>query len=868
MSFLQIIKKLNKESPEKVWLTLYRNEVFQKCLVTELYSRVNDYCAYYKAQGLKQDDVVVIILYESLDLFASFLAGIICGLRPAYYSYPSPKQSKENFCKSVQHLSGFNEIKHITTFNEVAGLLRTQNYLSNTIISDFMEIPSTDNDELATLKEGTVEEGFLQFSSGTTGAKKGIEISSTAFFNQNEAYSKYLNYNNDSKVISWLPHYHDMGLIACMLIPLVNGVPIIMMSPFEWVTNPKLLLQLVTDTRPTHLWLPNFALGHLSRTIDSNNIKKYDLSSLKLLVCCSESLLKQTLNTFIEKFKPALLDPSIINNCYAMAENTFAMTSTSGGEIKFLEMDNLNKMQGASNNNKKYKSPPIASVGKPLPNISIKILDEEGSEPQEKGIGEILIKSDSMLESYHNNREETERGFHNDYFRTGDVGFFHDSELYVLGRKKDVIIIAGENIYAYDIELALNEIDTLVPGRNVVFGITDTGNDTEKLVALAETRHAVPLSDTESIKNAIFQKTNCILSELILVPHKTLKKGTAGKISRSLNKKAYLEEEFQQDVRKNNKLNREEDVLLNLIFKTFPHINADISQDTELFSSGLLDSLGFSRFIMKLENLYQITIPDEYLRYEYFQNIKTVLKTISNISNNIKPENRDLTSERKNSLKLINSTPYRSDKSSVWEIIINNFPIKGSFFYSLLFQLAGIQVGKNIKFLGRPHVKIRGNPKNIIIGDNVILGDGIDIRNRENGKIILEDFVYCDNHVRLVAAREGRIHLGKGTEIGANTVVNSGGEVVTGQFCLIAGNVNINSSTHGTRRNSFIKVQAHEHGQIILGDDVWIGGGVSILLNTEIGEGAIISSNSTVSGYFPPFSISMGNPATILKYRD
>lgn len=868
MSFLQIIKTLYKKNPEKVWLTLFKEGVYSNLQIHELYQRVNDYCSYYSSMDLKKGDVVVIILDESLDLFASFVAGIIYGLRPAYYSYPSPKQSNKNFYDSIQHLSDYNEIKLIATFSDVTDLLQSQSLLPNTLIIDIEDIPPVNKDEVGLINIGDVEEGFLQFSSGTTGAKKGIEITSPVFFNQNDAYSNYLDFNNDSKVITWLPHYHDMGLIACMLIPLVNNVPIVMMSPFEWVTNPKILLQSITEIKPSHLWLPNFALGHLSRSIDSEKIKNYDLSSLKLLVCCSEPLLEKTLNTFINKFKPALLDPSIINNCYAMAENTFAITSTSGGRIHFLDIDSLNDEQESSNAKTKYRSPPVASAGKPLPNISISIMDEDGTKVQENGIGEICIKSNCMLDRYHNNSEASKGCFQNDYFCTGDIGFFKDGELYVMGRQKDVIIVAGENIYAYDIELALNEVDMLVPGRNVVFGIIDNDSDTERLVAVAETHQTMSFKVIESIKEDVFRKTNCILSELVLVSHKVLKKGTAGKVSRDLNRKAYLAGDFQQDAQIHKKFSSNEDVLISLILNTFPHITIELLQDTELFSSGLLDSLGFSRFIIELESHFQIKIPDEYLRYDLFHNIKTILETINNIRNNSIPDNQDLSSERKHGLEMFIAKPYNVDKSSIWEKIINNFPLKGSFYFNLLFWAAGIQIGKNVKFLGRPHLKIRGKPKNILIGDNVILGDGVDLRNRENGKIILRNNVYCDDHVRLVAAREGTIQLGKGTEVGANTVINSGGEVLTGQYCLIAGNVNINSSRHGIRRNNYIKFQEHEHGHIILGDDVWIGGGASILINTEIGEGAIISSNSTASGDFPPFSISMGNPATILKYRD
>ena len=178
-----------------------------------------------------------------------------------------------------------------------------------------------------------------------------------------------------------------------------------------------------------------------------------------------------------------------------------------------------------------------------------------------------------------------------------------------------------------------------------------------------------------------------------------------------------------------------------------------------------------------------------------------------------------------------------------------------------------MKIGKNVQFLGDVKFKIRGNISNIFIGDNVRIGKHVDIRNREDGQIILSKNCYIDENVRLVAAREGKIDLGEGTEVGSGSIINSGGILKTGKYCLIAGNVNINSSTHRTDKNSYIKLQDHLHGKIIIGNDVWIGSGSSILMDTHIGDGAIISSNSLVSGVVSDFNIFSGVPAKFLRKR-
>lgn len=865
-TFLESISGQYIQDPEKTWLTLFHNETEESFSYNDLHARVNDYCSFYRSLELGQGELVVIILKESLDLFASFLAGIISGLRPAYYFYPSPKQSAENFRSSVEHLASYNSIGLVVTFPEVSGLLSEHERL-RCPVRTVEDVGQTTTDYISGMNPGQVVEGFLQFSSGTTGAKKGVEITGTDFFNQEKAYVPFLDFDESSKVITWLPHYHDMGLIACMLIPFVSGIPIIMMSPFEWVANPRMLLDLISEKKATHLWLPNFALGLLSRTVDREKAGDYDLSSVRSLVCCSEPLLQETIKEFIEKFSGASLAPEAINNCYAMAENTFAMTTTTGRNLRFVDVADLETAATGIEERSRFRSPPVASVGKPLPNISIKIQDETGNDAAENKIGKIVIKSDCMLAGYHNNQEATRDAFRDGYFRTGDLGFFNEGELFVLGREKDVIIVAGENIYAYDVELALNEIDGLVPGRNVVFGITDDDGDTGRLVAMAESKLDLGELDPGKIKSQVFLKSNCVISELIILPHMSLKKGTAGKISRALNREAYLAGDFHD--RRERQVPAGSDKDLRAVIETqFPHIDLRKDRNTGLFSAGLLDSLGFATLVSEIERLFSISVPNDYLKYEYFDDLDTIQDTVEKIIGNVGAESRDLLQERQASLDALLQDSLKDAKAPFWEKLINHFPLKGSFFYRLLFRLAGISIGKNVRFLGRPRVKLRGKPENITIGDDVILGDGIDLRNRENGKIILENRVYCDNHVRLVAAREGKILLGTGTEIGAHSVINSGGEVITGKYCMIAGNVNINSSSHGTRRSSYIKSQPHDHGKVELGDDVWIGGNASILINTTIGEGAIISANSTASGNFPPFSVSLGNPATILKYRD
>lgn len=227
-----------------------------------------------------------------------------------------------------------------------------------------------------------------------------------------------------------------------------------------------------------------------------------------------------------------------------------------------------------------------------------------------------------------------------------------------------------------------------------------------------------------------------------------------------------------------------------------------------------------------------------------------------------------LKEERQESFHRLEASHSRSlYRPSFKERLINNFPFPKSRLYVTTMRWCGIKIGKGVQVLGRLKVKVRGKFENISIGDNVVLAKNVDLRNRENGKIIIHDRVYLDSDVRLVAAREGGIEIGTGTELGANTIINSGGVTKIGKHVLFAGFINVNSSSHGVEKNRYIKDQPHEHGTVTIGDDVWIGSYAAILMNSTIGEGAIVGSHSVVRGDIPDFGVAVGVPAKVIKYR-
>ncbi len=859
------------QDPENCWLTLENPSKQKHITYNSLYIRINHYLAYFEKQNINSNDIVLIILKESLDLFASFIAAIIYGAMPAYYPYPSPKQSKYNFSSIINHLLRYNKIRMIVGFPEVIQHLQKEiNYNEIELIS-FKDIKNLE--EIKIKLKSNIEENFLQFSSGTTGAKKGVKISISSLNNQIKSYKKILDLNDRSKIVSWLPHYHDMGLICCMILPLFKKIPIIMMSPFEWVMRPISLLENIHKHKGTHVWLPNFSLNHIANNTSEEESSKLDLSSIEKLICCSEPTLFDTVTNFKKKFSNNKLNPLAFQSCYAMAENTFAVSSTKEKGILFLNIDySMMKKKGKIKIVKNgYR---IASVGKPIENNEVRIISNNKKKLPENHVGQIEIRSNCLFSEYYNNPIATKKSFNQEWFITGDLGFIHNRELYITGRKKELIIVGGENIYPQDIEEIINNEKFFIPGRNVAFGLKDQNLGTQKVMVLAEIENfGYEDIDLKTLKEKIFKNLNILIAHLYLLPRGSLKKSTAGKISRHLNKKAYLNGDFDFYIKKiKSKQQKRFDSsrkiknIINKIVDQYHELKID--HNSKLFEKGYIDSFGFIELILQLESAFQINIANELRSYENFGTLDRIEETIETIieSNYSTFEKKNINNYNQNTKKNIH-LKYQSDHQTFKEKLINYFPFKSTFLFKVLLKVMGVKLGNNVQFLGKVYFKIRGKFSNIQFGDNVTIGKRVEIRNRENGRVLLGDRCFLENDVRLVAARDGKIKIGEGTEIGRGVIINSGGNLDIGRYCLIANYVNINSSSHGTNRNNFIKAQKHNHGSIRIEDDVWIGSSASILLNTHIFEGAIIGANSLVSGNVPPYTIYGGIPAKFIRKR-
>jgi acyl-CoA synthetase (AMP-forming)/AMP-acid ligase II len=444
-------------------------------------------------EGIRPGEVTVLILQHGEELLYSFWGAILHGALPSIMPFLTEKLSPERYRADLSALISVTKPAAIVTYSEFEGearaALQEGDSVRSVIVTDRIEPGPPDFASLKGFQRTPEDIVLLQHSSGTTGLQKGVALSHQAVFNQLDSYSKSLSLTNSDVITSWLPLYHDMGLIAGFLMPILTGIPLVLMSPFDWVRAPYRLLQSISKYRGTLTWLPNFAYNFCAQKIRDRHIEGVDLSSLRAIINCSEPVRWESHVAFYERFKGYGLKFEALQTSYAMAENVFGVTQSRLGSVPVVEeidREAFMVQRVARGPWDGHPSMKMMSSGQPLENVKVKAIDENGHEVPERVIGELALQSNCMLTGYFNRPDLTERAFREGWYLTGDYGYISNGEVFVSGRKKDMIIVGGKNIYPQDLESLTYEVPGVHAGRSVAFGVFDETQGTEEVVIIAE----------------------------------------------------------------------------------------------------------------------------------------------------------------------------------------------------------------------------------------------------------------------------------------------------------------------------------------------------------------------------------------------
>ncbi len=499
------------------------------------------------ARGLRGGDRVALMLPTGRDYFVSFVAILRAGAVPVpIYPPARPAQLEEHLRRHGRILSNAGAWILITVpeGRRVAGLLRAEAPGLTTVLT------------AAELSRSAVEQrfehpaasslGLLQYTSGSTGDPKGVMLTHAQLLANIRAMGQRLDVSSRDVFVSWLPLYHDMGLIAAWLGSMYFSVPLVVTSPLSFLARPVSWLELIHRYRATLSGSPNFGFELCLRALSDEQIQGLDLSSWRVAFNGAEPVSAVTMRRFAERLAPAGLDRRALMPVYGLAEAAVGLCVARPGHGVVVDRISQAAFSGDGEarpvDEKDETALTLVSCGPPLDGYDIRIVDVHGQALGERHDGEVEFRGPSATNGYFGDTEKSRDLFHDGWLRTGDRGYLADGELYISGRVKDVIVRGGRNIYPYDLEQAIGQVEGVRKGCVAVFGNPDTETGVEKLVVVAETRNQDEHT-RERLRRAIRDVTVDVIhvpaDDIRLVPPHGVLKTSSGKIRRAAIRERY-----------------------------------------------------------------------------------------------------------------------------------------------------------------------------------------------------------------------------------------------------------------------------------------------------------------------------------------
>lgn len=561
-SFSSLVEPLLERAafrPDERALVLIDNEGLERPVtVGQLHAEAMSWARALAAAGIDRGEIVILALRHSLDLIAAFWGTLYQGGIPSIFPYLVPMPSPEKFVEQIKTVVSNSGARAVVTLPEFrTGLAASLTPLDCRVLSP-QELPN---------REGMPETGhpksyasgeqiaYLQYTSGTTGMQKGVLLSHRAILNCVQSFARAVAIDGTDVVVNWLPLYHDYGLFAGLVLGLLVGIPTVLMSPFKWVRNPKSLLWAIHHHRGTLSWMPNSAYCHAINNIRPADIVGLDLSSLRCLGSAAEPVMYLTQQRFLDQFGPYGFKETALMTGYGMAENSLAISISAPDRRAPVDWADVNALQkerfARPTRPQEPQSIPFVSCGSAVEGAEIVIVDDGGQPLPERGVGEISIRTKSLFSGYHRRPDLTSKTVRDGWFFTGDLGYLAGGQVYVCGRKKDLIIQAGHNIHPEDLEAVANTVSGVTTGQVVAFGVPDEKLGTEKVVLVCDLRRRVDEAEKLSLERELRHRVHedlCVtLSEVYLMEKAWIARTHNGKIARRANLEKYLSEHKDAD---------------------------------------------------------------------------------------------------------------------------------------------------------------------------------------------------------------------------------------------------------------------------------------------------------------------------------
>jgi acyl carrier protein len=533
--------------PDRMHILLYDDRQREEpILYRDLFEAASATAGGLIARGLQPRQTVALMLPTGRGYLASFFGVMIAGGVPVpIYPPARSAQIADHLKRHARILSNAEATLIITVAQAkpVAVMLRAAVPSLTSIVTPEELIAAPVRPRF---RAGSSDIALLQYTSGSTGDPKGVVLTHANLLANIRALGQATKAGPEDVFVSWLPLYHDMGLISAWLGSLYHGMPLVLMSPLAFLARPVRWLQAISRHRGTISGAPNFAYELCVRNITDASLRELDLSSWRLAFNGAEPVRPATLESFACRFAPCGLRRQSLTPVYGLAESSVGLTMPPlerGPHIDVILRDPFvrsgNAVRAMTSNTDTVSIP---ACGRPLPGQEIRVVDEVGHELPERRIGHLQFRGPSATAGYYRNPEATRKLRHDGWLDSGDYAYMVEGEVYITGRVKDLIIRGGRNFYPYDLEAAIGNLPGVRRGCVAVFASPDPVTGTERLVIMAETREqdeSVRSDLRRHINAAALDVIGTAADDIVLAPPHAVPKTSSGKIRRIASRQAY-----------------------------------------------------------------------------------------------------------------------------------------------------------------------------------------------------------------------------------------------------------------------------------------------------------------------------------------
>ncbi|MDE3169222.1 MAG: AMP-binding protein [Acidobacteriota bacterium] len=559
----EIIRLRGLAEPARAHIHLYdEREQIQTITFGELYNRALNVAGELRRRGLQPGQTAAIMLPTCAEFYYTFAGILLTGGIPVPIYPPFRADRIAEYAARQAGILSNAECRFLVTFSQAQGLAN----LLKPAVRSLREVLNADKLALAAPASADVpaterragddaahaaraaEIAFLQYTSGSTGAPKGVTLTHANLMSNIRSMIAAAEVEPGDFMVSWLPLYHDMGLIGAWMAPLYSAVPVAVMSPLAFLSRPARWLQAIDRHRATLSPAPNFAYELSLRKIADADLDGVDLSCWRAALNGAEPVHAETLENFASRFAAYGFRPEAIMPVYGLAEATLAISIPKCGRgyrVDRIARDTFESEGRATPASQGQPALEFVSAGEPLNDVEVRIVGSDGRDAGERTEGQLWFRGPSATCGYYRNDDATKQIMRGDgWLDSGDLAYRADGELFITGRVKDVIIKAGKKLYPHEIEDVAGRVRGVRTGCVVAFGAPDERSGTERLIVAAEVRRGATV-ESNRIAAEITQNVNAAMGvppdRVELLPPQSIPKTSSGKLRRSETRRLYLE---------------------------------------------------------------------------------------------------------------------------------------------------------------------------------------------------------------------------------------------------------------------------------------------------------------------------------------